>query len=326
MGRHMSGKILVTGGAGYVGSHACKLLHKAGYEPISYDNLSTGYASAVKWGPLIEANLQNTDALINALKQYQPEAIIHFAASAYVGESVMNPLKYYQNNVGSTLSLLKAMSITGQRKIVFSSTCATYGTPELSVISEACPQLPINPYGQSKLMIEKILSDMAAANLIDQISLRYFNAAGADSDGEIGERHDPETHLIPLAIRSAMGGPPLKVFGADFPTLDGTAVRDFVHVEDLGRAHILALERLLSGRYSDFINLGTGQGTSVREIINTLIKLGIDVKSVDAPRRMGDPPYLVADSAKAKLVLNWTPVYKIEKLLSTAISWHQQHG
>lgn len=323
----MRKKILVTGGAGYVGSHTCKLLFGAGYEPITYDNLSTGYESAVKWGPLIKGDLRDNNKLVDALKVHQPEAVIHFAASAYVGESVLNPHKYYQNNVGSTLSLLNAMSAIGLKKIVFSSTCATYGVPEVSIIKESCHQLPINPYGQSKLMIEKILGDMAGAGLVDQISLRYFNAAGADKDCEIGEQHDPETHLIPLAIKSGLGGDtPLKIFGVDFPTPDGTAVRDFIHVEDLGKAHILALERLLSGSCSDFINLGTGIGSSVREILNALIKLGIPVKSIDAPRRLGDPPYLVADASKAKTVLNWTPGYsRIDDLLSTAIAWHRKN-
>ncbi len=319
--------ILVTGGAGYVGSHTCKLLAIAGYEPISYDNLSTGHADSVKWGPLVVGDLHNTLRLSEALKQYQPLAVIHFAASAYVGESVINPFKYYQNNVGGTLSLLEAMRSQNMDKIVFSSTCATYGTPDLKVISEQCPQNPINAYGQSKLMIERILGDLAAQEQIKHISLRYFNAAGDDKDGQIGERHDPETHLIPLAIRSALGGSELRVFGTDFATPDGTAVRDYIHVEDLGRAHILAVEHLLSGGTSDYINLGTGQGHSVRQIISSLKELGVNVKSEDADRRLGDPAYLVADSSKASVILNWQAQYtKIEDILKTAIHWHQQHG
>ena len=319
--------ILVTGGAGYVGSHTCKLLAAAGYEPVTYDNLSTGHADAVKWGPLVEGSLHDIDKLCSTLKQYQPLAVIHFAASAYVGESVTNPFKYYQNNVGGTLSLLEAMKSQKINKIVFSSTCATYGTPNLKVISEDCPQNPINAYGQSKLMIEKILGDLALSGELEQISLRYFNAAGDDRDGEIGERHDPETHLIPLAIRSALGGAELKVFGTDFDTPDGTAVRDYVHVEDLGAAHILALEKLLLGGKSDFINLGTGKGHSVLEIINSLERLGIKAVTKDTHRREGDPGYLVADNTKAKKVLNWHPQYtQIEDILKTAIHWHKQYG
>ena len=319
--------ILVTGGAGYVGSHACKLLASAGYEPVTYDNLSTGYADAVKWGPLIVGDLHDTQKLSTALKDYQPLAVIHFAASAYVGESVTNPFKYYQNNVGGTLSLLEAMRSHNIDKIVFSSTCATYGIPDLKVIKEECPQHPINAYGQSKLIIEKILGDLSDQGQLKQISLRYFNAAGDDKDGQIGERHDPETHLIPLAIRSAFGGAELQIFGTDFTTPDGTAVRDYVHVEDLGRAHILAVECLISGGPSACINLGTGQGHSVRQIISSLKELGISVRAKDAPRRAGDPAYLVADSSKAKALLNWEPQYRcIKDILETAIHWHGKHG
>lgn len=320
-------KILVTGEAGYIGSHTSKLLAAAGYEPICYDNLSTGHSEFVKWGPLEIGDLHDTDRLTQVLKAYRPVAVIHFAASAYVGESVTNPFKYYRNNVGGTLSLLEAMRATGIDKIVFSSTCATYGMPNVNPISEDCPQYPINPYGQSKLMIERILSDLSDRGELAQISLRYFNAAGADKDGEIGEKHDPETHLIPLAIRSAQGGAPLNVFGTDFPTPDGTAVRDYIHVEDLGRAHILALEHLLSGGASNFMNLGTGTGNSVREIVTTLQKQGLPVNAIDAPRRPGDPAFLVADATKAKRLLRWEPRYtNIEEILKTAITWHERNG
>lgn len=319
-------KILVTGGAGYVGSHTCKLLAISGYEPVCYDNLSTGHAEFVKWGPLEVGDLHDTAKLAQVLKTHRPVAVIHFAASAYVGESVTNPFKYYRNNVGGTLSLLEAMRATGVDKIVFSSTCATYGMPNATPISEDCPQYPINSYGQSKLMIERVLSDLSGRGELAQISLRYFNAAGADKDGEIGEKHDPETHLIPLAIRSAQGGAPLNVFGTDFPTPDGTAVRDYIHVEDLGRAHILALEHLLSGGASNFMNLGTGTGNSVREIVTTLQKLGLPVNAIDAPRRPGDPAFLVADATKAKQLLRWEPTYtNIEEILGTAITWHKRY-
>lgn len=317
--------ILVTGGAGYIGSHTCKLLAKSGYTPVTYDDLSAGHATAVKWGPMIEGSLHDTKKLTATFEELKPLAVIHFAASAYVGESVTNPFKYYQNNVGGTLALLQAMRATNINKIVFSSTCATYGTPDLKMINESCPQHPINPYGQSKLMIEKILSDIAERGELSQISLRYFNAAGADKDGEIGECHNPETHLIPLAIESGLGGSGLKIFGTDFDTPDGTAVRDYTHVEDLAQAHLLALEHLLSGGSSDFINLGTGTGSSVREIVTALKDLGIDVKATNAPRRAGDPAYLVADNVKAKQVLKWQPQYSdIKDVLRTAIQWHKK--
>lgn len=320
-------KILVTGGAGYIGSHTCKLLAASGYEPVCFDNLSTGYKEFVKWGPFVQGDLHDTNLLTRYIRTHEPVAVIHFAASAYIGESVANPFKYYRNNVGGTLSLLEAMRASGVKNIVFSSTCATYGMPDLKLIDENCPQHPINPYGQSKLMIEKILSDLVERQEIAQISLRYFNAAGADKDGEIGEKHDPETHLIPLAIRSAMGGMQLKILGSDFSTPDGTAVRDYIHVEDLGRAHILAVEHLLSGGTSEFINLGTGTGNSVKEIVNALQALGLHVNAIDAPRRVGDPAFLVADTAKAKRVLNWQPQYQnISETLSTAIAWHSANG
>ena len=319
--------ILVTGGAGYIGSHACKLLSAFGYVPVTYDNLSTGHNDFVQWGPLEVGDLQDTYKLSKIMKYYQPSAVIHFAASAYVGESVGNPFKYYLNNVGGTISLLEAMRSQDISKIVFSSSCATYGMPDLKVIGEACPQRPINPYGQSKFMVEKILNDLADLDQIKQVSLRYFNAAGADSDGLIGERHNPETHLIPLAICSGLGGPKLQVFGTDFDTPDGTAVRDYVHVEDLARAHILAVEYLLSGGRSTCINLGAGRGHSVREVIDSLKILGQKVVSVDAPRRTGDPAYLVSDVSKASAVLMWQPQYTdISDILLSAIKWHHSRG
>ena len=316
-------KILVTGGAGYIGSHTCKILALKGYEPITYDNLSTGHADSVKWGPLITGDLRDTNKIITTIKQYQPLAVIHFAASSYVGESVTNPFKYYQNNVGGSLSLLEAMRSQNVDKIVFSSTCATYGMPDLPLIDESCPQQPINAYGKSKLIIEQILDDLSNQGQLRQISLRYFNAAGDDEDGEIGERHDPETHLIPLAITSALGKTELKIFGSDYQTSDGTAVRDYVHVGDIGQAHILALEYLLSGGASNFINLGTGTGYSVKEIISTLQDLGIAVCAKNSARRVGDPAYLVANPTKANNLLKWQPQYNdIRDILKTAIAWH----
>jgi len=316
-------KILVTGGAGYIGSHTCKALAASGYLPVCYDNLSTGHRDFVRWGPLEVGDLHDTVRLQAVLEQHQPLAVIHFAASAYVGESIGNPFKYYQNNVGGTLSLLEAMRRAGPSSIVFSSTCATYGTPQGATITEQCPQQPINPYGRSKLMIERMLADLGACGELRYMALRYFNAAGADRQREVGERHFPETHLIPLAIGSAGAGAPLGIFGGDFPTADGTAVRDYIHVEDLALAHVLAVEHLLDGGASQQINLGTGRGSSVREIVTALHRLGIGVRTLEAPRREGDPACLVADAAKARTLLGWQPRYTdIEEILDTAVAWH----
>lgn len=317
------GKILVTGGAGYIGAHTCKRLAAAGHEPVTIDNLSTGHRSFVKWGPLVEADILDTDALTRALREHRPEAVIHFAAKAYVGESMQDPFKYYRNNVAGSLSLLTAMRAADVRTIVFSSTCATYGVPNVDLISEDTPQEPINPYGHSKLMIEKVLQDLSKRSELSYMALRYFNAAGADPSGEIGEWHEPETHLIPLAIASALGGSPLQVFGTDFPTPDGTAIRDYVHVDDLADGHLAALEYLLAGGASDAVNLGTGMGASVREVVDGLRLLQAPVSFVDADRRPGDPAHLVADNAKAKRVLGWSPAYpEIGGILETALTWH----
>ena len=319
-------KILVTGGAGYIGSHTCKALNVAGYEPITYDNLSTGHQNFVKWGPFIQGDLQDTEKLAMTLLKYLPIGVIHFAACAYVGESVSNPLKYYRNNVGGTLSLLEAMNRSNVKNIVFSSTCSTYGSPNVNLIEEGCQQNPINPYGQSKLMIEKILGDLSSKKQINHISLRYFNAAGADKDGEIGESHYPETHLIPLAILYALGNEALKIFGSDFSTPDGTAIRDYIHVEDLAEDHILSLEYLIREGKSEYINLGTGNGVSVKQIVSTLREMGINVNAIDAERRAGDPPILIANALKAANLLNWKPKYNsIYKILETAVSWHAKN-
>jgi UDP-arabinose 4-epimerase len=322
----MKKNVLVTGGAGYIGSHTCKLLASAGYEPICFDNLSTGHKEFVKWGPLEEGDILDTPFLLKVLEKYQPVAIIHFAASAYVGESVINPFKYYINNVKGTLSVLEAMKIANIHKFVFSSTCATYGTPAIKLIDESCPQNPINPYGQSKLFIEKMLYDLSNNAEIRFVALRYFNAAGADRNGEIGEKHYPETHLIPLAINSAMPkGEPLQLFGTKFDTPDGSAVRDYIHVEDLASGHLLALEYLLAMGESQYINLGSGKGTSVLEVVAALRGLGINVTYNVCPKREGDPAYLVANAAKAMAILRWQPSYKdFTEILKTAIVWHQK--
>ena len=320
-------RILVTGGAGYVGSHACKTLAASGYEPVTYDDLTSGHADFVRWGPFIQGDLADTDRLARAMADWRPAAVIHFAASSDVGESVRDPLKYYRNNIGGTASLLAAMAAHGVRDIVFSSTCAVYGVPEVAAIAEDQPQRPISPYGRTKQAVELMLADVAYTKQIRFVSLRYFNAAGADPDGAIGERHQPESHLIPLAIRSANGGKPLSVFGTDFPTADGTAVRDYIHVDDLATAHVAALAYLNAGGASDFFNLGVGRGYSVRNVIDTLRGLDVPVHSIDAPRRAGDPAILVADAAKARAVLKWKPRYdRLDELLRTAVAWHRANG
>ena len=262
--------ILVTGGAGYIGSHTCKALSHAGYTPVTYDNLVYGHRWAVKWGPLEIGDISDRDRLDEVIRVYQPEGVIHFAAYAYVGESVKKPAKYYRNNVAGTLTLLESMHANGVNKIVFSSSCATYGVPEKTPISEEEPQFPVNPYGASKLMVEQMLKDFDSAYGIHFFSLRYFNAAGADLDTEIGESHDPETHLIPLILDAAIGrSSHVQIYGNDYGTPDGTCIRDYIHVVDLANAHIYALDYLRAHNDSQVVNLGVGIGHSVKEVINT---------------------------------------------------------
>jgi UDP-arabinose 4-epimerase len=313
--------VLVTGGAGYIGSHTCKELAKQGYQPIVYDNLVYGHEWAVKWGPFIRGDLRDRDLLIRTMRGYQIEAVLHFAAFAYVGESVMKPEVYYENNVGGSLSLLNAMKEAGVNRIVFSSTCATYGNPITVPISESHPQNPINPYGKTKLVVEGILHDFKQAHQIQSVSLRYFNAAGADLDGEIGEVHQPETHLIPLALDAALGHrESLTVFGTDYPTPDGSCIRDYIHVTDLAQAHILALNGLESNRFSPFYNLGNGKGFSVKEVIQSVEKVtGKKVPVNYGDRRAGDPPTLIANSLKIQEELGWKPQFtKLDEILETA--------
>jgi UDP-arabinose 4-epimerase len=299
-------RVLVTGGAGFIGAHACKALAQAGALPVAYDNLTTGHADAVLWGPLVKGDVRDRSALTSALKQFRIDTILHFAASAYVGESVTNPALYYENNVGGMIALLDAARGAGVDRIVFSSSCATYGVPEVLPISEHTPQAPINPYGRTKLMCEQILRDFGAAYGIRHVALRYFNAAGADPDGEIGERHEPETHLLPLALRAAAGGQALNVFGDDYATPDGTCVRDYIHVSDLARGHLLALAHLREGRDSAAFNLGSGRGHSVLEVCEAIRKVtGRPVPLRFAPRRAGDPPVLTADPTLAARVLGF---------------------
>lgn len=317
---------MVTGGAGYIGSHACKALARAGYTPVACDNLVYGHAWAVRWGPLEHGDISERAWLDELITRYRPAAVMHFAAYAYVGESVQDPGKYYRNNVAGTLTLLEAMRDHGVQHFIFSSTCATYGIPERLPISEDRPQAPINPYGASKLMIERMLGDFETAHGLRSISLRYFNAAGADPDGEIGEDHTPETHLIPLAVRAAQGGAPaLSIFGTDYSTPDGTAVRDYIHVTDLADAHLLALADLLAGGTSAALNLGTGRGHSVREVVAATESVsGRPVPVREASRRAGDPPVLVADPRRAMQRLGWRPQYSdLDGIVETAWRWHE---
>lgn len=317
-------RVLVTGGAGYVGSHACKALAAAGHEPIVLDNLTHGHDWAVRWGPLVRGDIADRHCLDTVMLDWRPEAVMHFAAFAYVGESVGNPGRYYRNNVAGTLSLLEAMRDHGVNRIVFSSTCATYGNPQVVPIPESHAQQPINPYGAGKLMVERMLEDFAAAHGFRARSLRYFNAAGADPDGEIGERHEPETHLIPLALQAAETSQPLTIHGDDYDTPDGTCIRDYVHVRDLADAHALVLQSLESaGPGFDAYNLGTGRGHSVFEVIAAAGRtVGRSVATTIGPRRPGDPPVLVGDAARIRRELAWEPRYSdLETMLGTAWHW-----
>ena len=325
----MRDTVLVTGGAGYIGSHTCKALAGAGFEPVVLDNLSFGHPWAVRWGPLVEGDLGDRDLITRTIGRHRVKAVIHFAAYAYVGESMRVPERYFRNNVINTLNLLESVQRTGVSRVVFSSTCATYGLPERVPIAEDQPQHPVNPYGESKLFVERALGWLGTAHGLGWAALRYFNAAGADPDGELGEAHDPETHLVPNAILAALGrAPALEIFGTDYDTPDGTAVRDYVHVTDLADAHVRALEHLLGGGESMAINLGTGRGHSVREVLDAVERIaGTPVPSRAAPRRPGDPPRLVADAARAAAVLGWRPrLSDLDSIVGTAWRWHAAGG
>ena len=321
--------ILVTGGAGYIGSHTCKALSEAGCQPIVFDNLIYGHEWAVKWGPLEVGDILDATALDAVFEKYRPSAVMHFAAYAYVGESVSDPEKYYNNNVGGTLALLNAMRRHGVDKLIFSSSCATYGAPQRLPITEEHPQMPINPYGQSKLMVEQILQDFDRAYGMRSISLRYFNAAGADPEGLIGEDHDPETHLIPIALDVARNRRALiNIFGDDYDTQDGTCIRDYVHVSDLADAHVLALQALQRGEPTGAYNLGNGSGFSVREVIGAVEKVaGKRIETRVLPRRNGDPDVLLADSSLVRRSLGWSPkIIKLEEIISTAWAWYEKQA
>jgi UDP-arabinose 4-epimerase len=324
-----SRNVLVTGGAGYIGSHTCKALAAAGYSPVTLDNLAYGHRWAVRWGPFEQADLADRQSVERVLREHRIGAVIHFAAYAYVGESMTDPGKYFRNNVVNTLNLLEAMRAAGVGRIVFSSTCATYGVPQAVPIGEDHPQLPVNPYGESKLFVERALHWNGVAHGLRWMALRYFNAAGADPEGEIGEDHDPETHLIPLAIEAALGRrPDLQVMGTDYPTPDGTAIRDYVHVTDLADAHLRALRHLEGDGPSGALNLGTGRGHSVREVVAMVERVtGREVGARDAPRRAGDPPALVAAPGRARQLLAWEPRWSsLESIVHSACRWHGAHA
>jgi len=318
--------ILVTGGAGFIGSHLCKLLARTGRMPVVYDNLVRGYSDAVRWGPLEIGDLADQDRLTEVMRRYRPEAVIHLAGLIAVGESVADPGPYYAANVSASISLFEAMRATGVEKIVFSSSAAVYGLPETMPILETAATAPINPYGFSKMVIEQVLADYGRAYGLRWMALRYFNAAGADPEGELGERHDPETHLIPLVLDVAAGKlPAVSLYGNDYPTPDGTCIRDYIHVWDLAQAHLNALEYLGGGGESQALNLGTGKGASVAEIISTAERVtGRSIPVTIRSRRAGDPPCLVADPTKAMSLLRWKPAFP-DVVSSIQNAWAFRH-
>jgi UDP-arabinose 4-epimerase len=320
-------RVLVTGGAGYIGSHTARLLAEEGLSPVVLDDLSRGHREAARFGPLVEGDIGDRALVARVVRENAIDAVVHFAAFAYVGESVHDPRLYWTNNTLKTLALVDTLLECGVKNFVFSSTCATYGNPQRLPLREDHPQAPVNPYGASKLAVEMILRSYGPAYGLRWMALRYFNAAGAHPDGTMGEKHDPETHLVPLAVEAALGrGKPLSIFGSDYETPDGTAVRDYIHVLDLADAHVRALRHLASGGESGALNLGTGRGNSVREIVETVERVtGKKVPHSIGPRREGDPPALVADPARAKEVLGWEPRYvDIAQTIETAARWHSR--
>lgn len=318
--------VLVTGGAGYIGSHVCKALFRNGFLPVVYDNLSKGHSYAVKWGPLVEGDLGDRKALKEVCRIYRPMAAFHFAADALVPESMINPAKYYRNNTVNSLNLLEVLCEMDVPHLVFSGTCAVYGIPQFLPITEEHPLAPINPYGRSKQMIEWMLKDFEDAYGLRFAVLRYFNAAGADLDLEIGEDHFPETHLLPSLIQSALNREEITLYGTDFPTRDGSAIRDYIHVQDLAEAHLAALCYLMNKRKSVTVNLGSEKGTSVLELYKAVEEYsGQKINARFGPRRAGDPPSLVASAEKAKELLGWTPKYSdLKTLIESAWGWHEK--
>ena len=319
--------ILVTGGAGYIGSHVVKELLYQGHKPIVYDNLQTGHRKAVKDTIFVEGDLTDSEKLRQTLHSYSIDSVMHFAADSLVGESVQDPLKYFNNNVKNSIQLLEILQGYGIKKFVFSSSAAVYGEPKKIPISEDHPCAPTNPYGETKWIFERVLQSFYETSKLDYISLRYFNAAGADPEGKLGEDHSPETHLIPIGLIAASNGDSIPIFGTDYDTPDGTCIRDYIHVTDLAQAHILALEKLEESGISGVYNLGNGNGYSVREVIETVKKItGKKIVSVESPRRPGDPARLVASSEKIGEELGWVPKYPdLETIVETAWQWHRKH-
>lgn len=318
--------VLVSGGAGYVGSHACKALAAAGHLPVVFDNFSTGWRDAVQFGPVFEGDLLNPASLEEAFKTHAPDAVMHFAAFSNVGESVQKPDLYWRNNVSGSLNLFTVAAQVGVKSVVFSSTCATYGEAQGDTLTENDPQLPVNPYGRTKLAVEMLLRDFFDAFAMRSVIFRYFNAAGADPDRRIGEDHRPETHLIPLVLDAASGRrEQISIFGTDYATPDGTCIRDYIHVDDLASAHVLGLEWLLEGGEPLALNLGTGHGFSVREVIDTAREVtGTDIPVVETERRPGDPPQLISGSTKAGEILGWKPERSdLASMIGDAWGWHQ---
>ncbi len=319
--------ILIAGGAGYVGAHVNKILNQQGYETLILDNLSYGHPEFTRWGTFIEGDLDSPELLDKIFQEYDIDAVMDFAAFTYVGESVEDPQKYYLNNLKNTLNLLQSMQKNGVDQFIFSSTCAVYGNPERIPLTEDHPLNPINPYGRSKLMVEQVLSDYAQAYDFNYISLRYFNAAGADPEAQIGEWHQPETHIIPLVLDVAAGKrEDIKIFGTDYPTPDGTCIRDYIHVCDLGQAHLKALQFLEKNEKSEVFNLGNGNGFSVREVIDTCQEVtGKEIRAIETEARAGDPPVLVGSSDKARQILGWKPQWSdFKQIVETAWKWHQK--
>jgi UDP-glucose-4-epimerase GalE len=321
-------EILVVGGAGYIGSHMCKYLAGNGCRPIVLDNLSLGHRQAVQWGPLYTGEMDDSVLLKQIFSRHAIKAVMHFAALCYVGESVYEPLKYYRNNISATLGLVAAMQVHGVNKLIFSSTCATYGEPDYLPITEDHPQRPINPYGRSKLMMEQIFADLDVATGLQTVCLRYFNAAGADPDGELGEDHNPETHLLPLVLQAAQGRcDGITVFGSDYSTPDGTCIRDYIHVHDLAQAHFLSLQHLLQEGASRIYNLGNGSGYSILDVLAAATRVtGRKIAYRFAERRAGDPATLVGSAEKIIEELDWQPKYgNLDKILETAWNWHNKY-
>jgi len=321
--------VLVTGGAGYIGSHACKALKANGYFPVSYDNLCSGNEAAVKWGPLEIGDIRDRKTLSSVIEKYKPASIMHFAALIQVGDSVVNPAAFYDNNIHGSQCLLEEAREHGIRNMVFSSTAAVYGTPLSNAITESHPLRPINPYGNSKLAMENMIRDYSAAYGLQHAILRYFNAAGADEDGQIGTAYKTDTHIIPLLMQVASDKMnEIKIFGTDYDTHDGTAVRDYIHVMDLAEAHVLALRHMMQKKESLTLNLGTNNGQSVREVIDAVRRItGHDVPATEFERRTGDPSVLVANASEAQRILNWQPLYSdIDTIVSTAWAWRRKQN